>query len=52
VSLGRQVFSQVEKNISPGQHQFTIKENLETGIYFRRIKAGPAVVNQKVILIR
>jgi len=50
--LGRQVFSHLEKNIATGLHQLTIKENLENGIYFIRIEAGPIVGNQKVILIR
>jgi N-acetylneuraminic acid mutarotase len=50
--LGREVFSKVEKDISAGQHQLIIKENLENGIYFIQIKAGQTVAFEKVILIR
>ena len=50
--LGRQVFSQVERNISTGSHRFTINEDFKNGIYFIRIEAGATTENVKVILLR
>ncbi|MEJ2307105.1 MAG: T9SS type A sorting domain-containing protein, partial [candidate division WOR-3 bacterium] len=50
--VGREIFSKVEKNISTGQHQLNIKENLKNGIYFIKIEAGSTIKNAKLILLR
>lgn len=49
---GRKVFSSLERNLSPGRHQFSIKEDFKNGIYFIKIEAGSTAAFEKIILIR